>query len=150
AAPGEEQESAPRDLGRAVEVEQTEPGRDLPVRLGHPVEGARGAPRAHHLVLRGVATGRYRGVRQIGDPGGERLALLLELLELGIHRLDALAHLPHRGDLGVRRLTAPLAGRDLLARRVAPRLELLALVQELEAALLDAVEAAEVHAHPLE
>src|SRR5439155_16063814 len=150
AAAGEEQESRSRDLRGPLEIEQLEPGGDLPVGERLEVEPPRLPPATHHLVLGGVASGRNRSVRQVGDPRGERFALLLELLQLLIETLDAIPDLAHRGDLGLGGIARLLAPRDLLARRVAPRLELLGLVEHGEAALLDLIETLEIRRHALE
>ena len=89
------------------------------------VELARGAPAAHLGVVVLVVADRAVLARDVGDGVGERLELLLNVLELGVEALDFVADLAHAGLGGFRLVLLALLhhGADLLGRRVALRLE---------------------------
>src|SRR5439155_11102598 len=86
----------------------------------------------------------------VRDPGRQVHRLLLELAQLLVEVLPPLAQLAHGGDRPGRVAAGLLEPGDVLARRVAPGLELLGLVQQREPALLDLVEGREVELYALE
>jgi hypothetical protein len=118
------------DLGRAVEVEDTERLADLEVLLRREGERARGAPAAHlDVVVRGGAH-RHRGVRHVRDLEQQGLEPPVRLLHLRVEGLDPVGDLPHARGGGLRVL-APTPGLpDRLRGAIALRLELLGLGHE--------------------
>jgi hypothetical protein len=147
---GEQQEARARDLRRPLEVQQAERRGQVPVRLRGEVELADRAPGADDLVLRRVRSRRHRRVRQVGDPRGDVRGLLLELAQLVVQLLHAVAQFAH----GRNRASGVLAGflelRDVLARGIALGLELFGLVQQRQSAFLDLVETRQVQRGALE
>ena len=116
--------------GGALEIHQAERLADLLVRLGREGELSRPTPAAHFDVLVLGLARRHRRVGHVRDLEEEALHLAVHALELGLERLDPLAHLAHARLLVGRVLAAALGLADRLGGLVAQRLELLALTHE--------------------
>jgi len=84
-------EAGAGDLGGALEVDDAELRAQIPVRLRLEVERPRLAPRPHDDVVGGAPPDRHRRVGQIGQPGHQAGALLLDAVELDFELLDLLA-----------------------------------------------------------
>ncbi len=145
----EEREAAAGHLRSALEVEQTERLGDLPVR--QPREAlVRGhfAPAANERAV-ALAALRHGGVGNVGQAellGRERG---FQLGAAGIQLLDALgqrARLSNSGSDVRLRGALPLHAVDVLAGLVAPRLELLDLVQQSEVLAVQAQPEVEIAA----
>jgi len=89
-------------------------------------------------------------MRQVRDPRREVRRLLLELAQLRVELLHAVAQLAHLGDRAGGVGSGLLELGDVLARGVPPGLQLLGLVQHRQAALLELVEAREVQLDALQ
>ena len=92
---------------------------------------SRGVPqRRTSTFLSSVCPGGNGRVGQIRDLKQQTLELRVHRLELGLERLDPLAHLPHARLLGGGVLAAALGLADRLRGLVAERLQFLALAEE--------------------
>ena len=130
ARPFEELEVGPCYVGGPLEVHDVQADSDLPVWLRLEIELPRLPPLANDDVL--VLSHSLRGplVHQVGNLQGEARLLGLDLAKPLFQLLDAVAHLPHLGDLVSRVPALPLDLGDLLTDAVALRAQPLHLGQQ--------------------
>ena len=137
---GAEAEAGPADLGSAFEIQDAQVLSDIPVGLGFKGEGRGLAPGAHHLVVGRIFSHRHARVRDIGDFEHDGRQGLVRLAHPGVDILDGLRDAAHLLPF-LFQVPARFPGaRDLFGELVALGLELVGLLDEPAAVVIEAQE----------
>ena len=114
-----------RDLGGALQIQNSQRLSQIPVRLGREIELRRLAPAADFLVVRRRAAHGHARVRHVGNPDQQPAQLAVELLRNFFMLLDLLAQALGFFDQPRRILLVLLELRDLFRGAVALGLQVL-------------------------